>query len=347
MKVISQAKAISVSLLVVYTNTRVKKGKQEASKLINGLIEILFPVFILIFGFVFFSSPIIASVLAPSYKGEQVQYLSSYIRVLAPVILFGCFELVFGAVLESNKSFYISRLNSLIYSSIVIVFCICLSQSLGINALVFAQYASNVVFTILLLVSIRKYHSFFVVKFKEIPELKTILYTAIPLFIGNSTLQINQIVDKSITSGLGEGAASALSYCHTLEQFVTSILIVNIGNVLFAHFAEFVAKNEIDRIKSTLSHAIDNMIIFLLSTSTITVICASDIVSIVYYRGSFTSNAVTLTSMALIGYAFSFPVVAIRNLTIKSLYAYKNTKNPMYGNIVTIIINIILSIILS
>lgn len=340
-------KALLVSLVAIYTTLRINKGKKEASKLINGLLEILFPIFALIVVAIILLAPGFSKLLAPTFREDDSSRLTLYIRILSPVLLFGCFELVFGAVSDSHKSFFVPRLQSLIYSLAIIVSCFLLSSMFGVNALVIAQYFSSALFIVLLVVSTKKYHDFFGVKFNEIPELKNILFTAIPLFIGNSALQINQIVDKSITSGLGEGAASALSYCHTLEQFVTNIMIVNIGNVMFANFAEFVAKKEYEKINSTLSKAINFLISLLAGISVITIICSKDIVSIVYFRGSFSQEAVILTSTALIGYAVSFVAVAVRDLSVKSLYAFKDTKSPMMASIISIIINIILSILLS
>ena len=313
----------------------------------NGLIEILLPLFTGLAILLFIASPVFTRLLAPSYSGEQYGQLVLYIRILAPVLIFGCLELIFGAVNDSYKSFYIPRLQSLIYSLAIILSCVFLSESLGVGALVLGQYASSVVFAIILIISVSRWHKFALVRYRDIPELKSILVTAIPLFIGNSALQINQIVDKSITSGLGEGAASALSYCHTLEQFVTNIMIVNIGNVMFANFAEFVAKKEDQNIVGSLSKAINILIIILTGISIITIFSARDIVSIVYYRGSFTQNAVNLTSLALIGYAISFVCVAVRNLSVKSLYAFKDTKSPMISCIICIAINIFFSILLS
>ena len=340
-------KALSVSLVAVYTGLRLQKGKNEAAKLVNGLIEILFPLFAGLAVLLFVASPVFTRLLAPSYTGEQYSQLVFYIRILAPVLIFGCLELIFGAVNDSYKSFYIPRLQSLIYSLAIILSCVFLSKSLNVGALVLGQYASSIVFAIILIVSVKKWHKFALVRYRDIPELKSILVTAIPLFIGNSALQINQIVDKSITSGLGEGAASALSYCHTLEQFVTNIMIVNIGNVMFANFAEFVAKKEDQNIIGSLSKAINLLIVILTAISVITIFSAKDIVSIVYYRGSFTQNAVNLTSLALIGYAISFVCVAVRDLSVKSLYAFKDTKSPMISCIICIAINIFFSILLS
>lgn len=340
-------KALLVSLVAIYTNIRIVKGKEDAKKLINGLIEVLFPVFTLVALTIYIVAPLISKLLAPSYNGSELGNLIVYIRFLSPILLFGCLEMVFSSVLDSHRRFLIPRLQSFIYSLSVIGCCLFLSKQFGISALILAQYISSVCYSFMLVVVIGQYHKFFFVKINEIPALKSIVVTAIPLFIGNSAIQINQIVDKSITSNLGNGAVSALSYCHTLEQFVTNIMIVNIGNVMFANFAEFVAKNEISKIENVLAKAIDILVCLLFYISIITIICAKDIVSIVYYRGSFTYEALSLTAVALIGYAISFVFVAIRDLTIKSLYAFKDTKNPMIISFISIFINIILSVILS
>ena len=340
-------KALSVSIVAIYTSLRIQKGKKEANKLINGLIEILVPVFCFLMFVIIISSPLFSHILAPSYKSAESHALTVYIIVLAPVMIFSSIELVFGAVLDSHKSFLVPRLQSLIYSLSTIIACILFSSFLGVKALILSQYVSYILFTLLVVFAARKYHSFAVVKIKDIPELRNIIKTAVPLFIGNSALQINQIVDKSITSGIGDGAASSLAYCHTLEQFVTNIMIVNIGNVMFANFAEFVAQGDISRIKDTLSKSIDLLITVLFAVSIITIICSKDIVSIVYYRGNFNYDALVMTATALMGYAFSFVAVAIRDLSVKSLYAFKDTSHPMCSSIISIVINICFSVILS
>ena len=340
-------KSLLVSLVAIYTNIRIINGKEKAARLINGLIKLFLPLFAILSGIIFMSAPIFAGFLAPSYNGINLERLICFIRVLSPILIFGCIELIFGAISDSYKSFYVPRLQSFIYSVSIILGCLVLSKRFGIFALVIGQYFSSIVFVVLLVLSTKKYHSFYIVKVKEIPEIKSILLTAIPLFIGNSALQLNQIVDKSITSQLSSGAASALSYCHTLEQFVTNIMIVNIGNVMFANFAEFIANGEIDKVKVTLEKTLNFLIALLLGVSAVTLICAKDIVSIVYYRGSFNYDAVLLTSKALVGYSLSFVVVAVRDLIIKCLYAFKDTKSPMVATLISIVLNIFLSITLS
>lgn len=340
-------KAMSVSLVAVYTTVNIQKGEEKAKELLSAILQIMFPMFLILALAFFGLANVWSSILAPSYSAEQALLLSHYIRVLAPILLFCMLELVFGAVLDSHKSFFIPRLQSLIYSLSVILACVLLSGKFGVSALIIGQYISDIIVISVLIIATKKYVAFTVVRLKDVPELKEIVQTSLPLFIGNSALQINQIVDKSIASGLGSGAVSALSYCHTLEQFVTNIMIVNIGNVLFANFAGMVAEKNFQDVHTTLRKAINILVCVLIPITCVTIIEAEDIVSIVYLRGNFNRDALLLTATALIGYAISFTAVAVRDLSIKSLYAFKDTRKPVISSLISIGINIVFSLILS
>ena len=342
--------SLRVSIIVVYTSIIINKGKKYANGFVSILLEIFIPLSIIIIGIIIILAPNLASLLAPYYSYEQKNILINYVIALGPIISLSIIELIMGAILDADKSFFFSISQSFIYSVSIIVVSITLSSCLGIKSLVLGQYISSVLFCLLLIGVVCYKYEFrftFITKIREYHEIKNVLNTAAPLFIGNGVLQINQIIDKSITTGLSAGAASSLMYCHTLEQFVTNIMIVNIGNVLFSHFSTAVAEKRFDNVKSILKNAINSMIIILLPVSVITILCSNDIVRIVYFRGGFTEAAVNMTSIALIGYSIFFPCVAIRDLTIKSNYAFSDTKGPMVASIISIICNIFLSISLS
>ncbi|MCR4814654.1 MAG: polysaccharide biosynthesis C-terminal domain-containing protein [Lachnospiraceae bacterium] len=340
-------KAVGISIVAIYTSYRISRGKDEAAGLINALLEIMFPCFIIIAGTVLALSPVIGKLLAPSFEGDALMLVCSFIRILAPVLIFVGLQMVFSAMLDSYKSFFIPRLESFLYSLFIIAACVFLSRKIGVNALVLAQYASSVVFLILLIVSIGKFHRFFFIKISRVPEVRRIFITAVPMIIGNSALQINQMVDKAITSGLGEGVTSALYYCHILYECVVNIMIANLGNVMFANFAEMVAKGEKEKVRDLLKNAVNTLIALLFGITVITVIFSKDIVSIVYLRGSFTKEAMILASTALVGYAVSFIAVAVRDLSVQSMFSFADTKHPMIANVVAIAVNICLSILLS
>lgn len=341
------AKSIGVAIIGVYSFKVVNEGRDAANRMVSALIEITFPAMFLITACVCIAAPLLTNILAPSYDGEIAEDLTFYLRILSGVFIFTTIEIVCGALLDAEKSFFVPRLQSIIYSVAVICACIFISDVLEVTSLILAQYTSSIIYTVLLILACRRFCRIKLINPFEEKGLIQIGKVSIPLIIGNSVLQINAIVDRIIASGLEAGAVSSLSYCHTLEDFVTNIVIVNIGNVIFAHFATYVAEQNIDEIAALLKKTLSILVVFLVPISVVTITCSVEIVEIVYFRGNFEWSNVLLTGRALAGYAFAFPFVAIRDILGKSIYAYSDTVRPMRNSIVCIILNILCSIILS
>ena len=340
-------KSLSVSLLPIYTMFFLSEGKNRAAELINGLIQLLFPILIFLALMIYIFSPIIARALAPTYIGNSKAMLIEYTRILAPIVLFTGVEFVITTVLDAHKSFYIPRMQSLIYSLSVITCTVLLSGKIGIKALILGQYITKVLFLILLIYFVKKYHHFFYVKINEIEGIKKIFITALPLFLGNSVFYFNTMVDKAISSGLGNGAASILSYSQIIEQFVSSIIIGNIGGIIFVSFAENAAKKDKAQVLESLYSAINIMVVILTAVTVMAVISSRDIVSIVYLRGNFSYDAMLSAATVLVGYIISFIPVTIRDFVAKGLYAFQDTYKTMISSIICITINIVFSIGLS
>lgn len=68
-----------------------------------------------------------------------------------------------------------------------------------------------------------------------------------PLIVGNAIYEINDIVDKQISSGLGHGGVSVLSYGASINEIVTSLIVTSLSTVLFSHYATWIAEGKIER----------------------------------------------------------------------------------------------------
>lgn len=75
--------------------------------------------------------------------------------------------------------------------------------------------------------------------------------------------------------------------------------------------------------------------------------CSKEIVSIVYLRGNFSQSSLVMTSAALIGYAIGFTSSGVRDIVLRVLYSFKDTKGPMITGFFAVGANIISSIVLS
>ena len=249
--------------------------------------------------------------------------------------------------MDANKDFVVSRTESFVTSVTTIGCCVFLNSILAVKSLVVAQYLSYIIFGTLLLIRGRRYFKFTLVNIFEVPEIRFVLATALPLFVGNSVSQINKIVDNALSTGLGEGNASALTYSVTLEDFVIVILVNNVVDILYVNFSTYIAEGNFDSLIATMKKAINIMICMMLPITIVTCLCASNIVSIIYERGKFDGASVAMTSAALIGYALGFASMGVRDIILRGLYSFKNMKGPMITGIIAVAVNILFSVILS
>jgi putative peptidoglycan lipid II flippase len=72
-----------------------------------------------------------------------------------------------------------------------------------------------------------------------------------------------------------------------------------------------------------------------------------EIITAFYGRNQFGSNAIILTSIALLGYSMQIPFLGIRDILNSSLFSMQKTKVTTINGIIGVLVNIILSITLS
>lgn len=340
-------RSISMVVLSVYTTVRIRDGREASSKIMGSLFKLLLPVAVFMSIACIVFAPAFSTMIAPSYDAFRSDRLSEFIRILSFLFIFIFVEPIGSAILDSEGSYYIPRINSLILSVLTILFCFLLASRMGVYTLIVSQYLSSALYVFILIVAIRRFVSFKNARIRGNDYLKSVAKLSFPLFVGNVAIQLNQIVDNSIASGFDDGAVSALSYCHILEQLVTSVFIVNVGNVMFAHFSELSAGEEYDKFSNKITKTLNLMTILLIPISIITFFQAKNITAIVYFRGQFDVDALTKTSLLLAIYAIAFPAVAMRDILMKGMYALGETRLPVIANIISIAINILSSFYLS
>lgn len=340
-------RAITISLVSIYTHCLVQRGRDAASRLMSACLEILLPVVLFVLLIVYMITPYIASALGQGYTPTELEYLQQYLKICYPFFLFAVVTLVWTSMMDANKDFVVSRTESAI-TSITTILCILILYNVqAVTSLIIAQYLSYIIFGSLLLIRGRRYFKFTFVAFKDVPEIKTVLLTAVPLFIGNSVSQINKLVDSALSTGLGHGNVSALSYSVSLEDFVTIILVNNLVDVLYVNFSTYTAEGDYDSLIDTMKKAINVMICIMIPITLVTCMCAREIVTIAFGRGNFGEKSIALTSAALIGYAVGFTSMGVRDIILRGLYSFKDTKRAMISGIFAVGANIIFSIALS
>lgn len=337
--------AIAVTFISIYDEEQKNKSKKSefVSNAFSGLLT--FAV-ILIFIIAAFAKPIVR-ILAPGFSADAINDLIIKLRWVSILLANICISNIFIAILNAEKRFGIAKSIGLIQSGCLVFACIFFAPIIGIKSLYYGFFAYYLIENIFLFVNVRKYFHFkFGNPFSD-ARVRKLISLSVPVFIGLAVVQINAMIDKAIASQLAAGSVSGMSYGHFIFSTIHSIFVGSTTTVLYSYFANYIVEeNEgvmVEKIRNSL----------LLLTAILGPIClcccinSSDIIRVIYGRGIFDENAIRITSSAFMGYAFGIVAVAVRDVYIQAIYAYKRNAIAMINGIVGVIINILLSVLLS
>lgn len=339
--------SVSISLLSMHTERLIVRGRESSNNLINAVLRVFIPISIGIALFFAVCAPVVAKFLAPSYLGEQLQTLASYIRTMSVMFVFTCYYLIVNVVLETDKRFLPGKGQSFLQNLFICVAAVAFYPRFGMPALIYAFLLAGFVQCIQITWNARHEFRFVPKVDSESTAVRRLLQLAFPLLVGNAIYEINDIVDKQIATGLGHGNVSFLSYGASINEIVTTLIIQSVSTVLFSHYTTWVAEGEYEKVGDNLKKSIEYLVVLIMPVMVMCFVCGDCIVDILYGRGNFDSSAVTMTTSVVFGYAAGFLFQATRANLVRVYYAFQNTKTPMINGAISIAVNVTLSILLS
>ena len=339
--------ALSISLLSMHTEMLIQEGREQSNKLINKALRLFLPISILISILFFTFSPLLSLIIAPSYSTDERSELIYYLRIMSLLFMFWCYSQIVNVVLETDKIFLPGRLRNLFQNLLIIIAALLLYKDYGVKSLLFAFLLSGFFEAVILTICARKKLKFTFGKIPMDDKMKKLLGLSVPLALGNAIYEVNDIVDKQISTGLGHGNVSFLTYGSSVNEIVTSVIITSVSTVLFSHFATWVSEKKIDKITDSLKNSIELLSIVIMPIMVVCLLCGDSIVYLLYGRGNFGEYEVNKTYGVVIGYSIGFAFQAMRANFSKVFYAFQDTKTPMVNGIIAVGCNILLSYLLS
>lgn len=343
--------AISVAMLPIYTEYLVNEGRTSASRYVSKVLKFALSLAIMMAVFILSFANVISPLIAPSYSEGQLTIVNRDIRIFTLAVFFYCLSNIFSIVLDVEKIFIPYRISGIINSISFIGAALLLENTLGDKALIVAALVSWGFQLLNVYLAARKHFSYTnegsALSLFYDEDIHSLVKLFIPMLIGNAIVEINDLVDKTISTGLATGSLSALSYSQILKEFVVFIFVTSLGGILFSYISSYIAQKREEMVSNFLNKTITILIMVLVPVSIYVFLYAHDIVRVAYMRGNFDMQAVELCASALKGYAIGFCFIAIRECMNKTHYAYQDTKQPMINGAIAVCGNIVFSILLS
>ena len=184
-----------------------------------------------------------------------------------------------------------------------------------------------------------------VISFKH-PGVRKIGRLMLPRTLGLAMTQINLWVVTVIASLESEGSISIFNFANNLQSLPVGIFGVALSISCFPYLAEAFSKNDKIKFRNHFSDTFNKVLFFVIPASMLLLVLRAQIVRLVLGTGRFDWEDTYLTAQSLGYFAIGIFAQALIPLVARAFYAVYDTKTPVIISIISVIVNIVASLIL-
>ncbi|MBD1174991.1 murein biosynthesis integral membrane protein MurJ [Pelagibacterales bacterium SAG-MED01] len=330
-----------------YTS-EIAKNKSRSNKFANEIFNLLFLVLLFLILIIEIFMPVFVSLIAPGFveDNEKIKLATNLTRITFPFLMFVSLSSFFGGVLNSYNKFAAASAAPIILNLVLIVILF-FGKYLNDDLIYYLAYGVSLAgfLQLLFLYSFaRKYYFVrFDFKIKANNKVKHFFKKLLPSIFSSGVTQINILVGTIIAS-FQASAVSYLYYADRIYQINLAIAGIAIGVVVLPQLSKHVYLKKKNKILQIQNKALELSMFLSLPASVALFIASEEIISALFGYGSFSPEAVSNSAKALYYFSLGLPAFALIKVFSTFFFANHDTKTPFYISLVSVMLNIFISI---
>ena len=339
--------AFNAAFIPSYTSEAIK-GKSKSNKFANEIFNLLFVSLLFLILIIQLFMPFFLSLIAPGFNGnsEKMELAINLTRITLPFLIFVSLSSFFSAILNSHNRFAAASATPIILN-IVMIGILLFGKILNDDLVYYLSYGVSIGGLLQLIFLYFFVNKFFSLKFdftfKINKKVKTFFEKLLPSIFSSGVTQINILVGTIIAS-FQSSAISYLYYADRIYQINLAIAGIAIGVVILPQLSKFIKLKNKDKILSIQNKALELSMFLSLPACFGILIGSEEIISALFGYGSFSAEAVSNSAKALYYFGLGLPAFALIKVFSTFFFANHDTKTPFYISLVSVILNILISI---
>lgn len=338
--------AISVAFIPVFTDHLHKNGEQEANKFASNLLNLSLLMFsiIAIIAFIFIGP--LNSLLVPGFTGQQkllTDQLTKIIIISQLVLIVGSF---FVAVAQSYQRFIIPALAPLFYNLGIIFGIAILSPIIGISGPAVGAIIGAILHTLIQIPLIRSLGFKYRLSFNFLDQgVKEVFRLMSVRNIGLIAEQINDAVGIALASLVSYSSVTLLTFAQHLQAVPIGLFGATIAQAALPVLSREQSRSEDESFKITLLTTMHQILFLTLPATAILIVLRIPVVRLVFGASQFNWQDTVLTGRTVAFFSLGLAAQSVILLLVRGFYALKDTKTPVIVSVLSVSINIILSLV--
>lgn len=316
-----------------------RKDEKEGLDYLSGFFSMTSIIVLGISAILFFFSEIIINNLAPGFSVPNKEATIVLFRCLLVLPFLTNLNNLCSAVLNAEKAYLGVQIRGIIANILAIGIIIAFSVRLGVKALLISVIASQLIQTVMICIRLRGIKTIRPDFRCFRKEISSTLVGMIPLSAGMILTECQHVVDNYFVSRLPEGGVSAISYTTALMPFFALFFHTPIKTVVFPEIWERISNKE--DFSGILSRGYKIMLLLMIPFVLGTFLLRREVISIVYYRGSFTYEAMINTASIIGIYVSCLAITSSINYFSTVFVANRMFYVSAISGVATLTVNII------
>jgi len=330
-----------------YTSELVK-SKSKSKIFANEIFNLLFLGLFFLVLIIEFFMPAFVSLIAPGFvkNTEKIELVINLTRITFPFLIFVSLSSFFSAILNSHNKFAVASAAPIILN-LVLIGILFFGNYLNDALIYYLSYGVSIAGLLQLIFLYKFVKKFYVIKFnfkfKINNKVKFFFKKLLPSIFSSGVTQINILVGTIIAS-FQASAVSYLYYADRIYQINLAIAGIAIGVVILPQLSKHIYLKRKNKILQIQNKALELSMFLSLPASVALSIGSEEIISALFGYGSFTEEAVTNSAKALYYFGLGLPAFALIKVFSTFFFANHDTKTPFYISLISVILNILISI---
>ncbi len=331
-----------------YTS-QLNKNKSKSNKFANDIFNFLLVSLFFLILIIQLFMPAFVGLIAPGFVDdlEKIELAIALTRITLPFLLFVCLSSFFSAILNSHNKFAVASAAPIILN-IVLIVVLLFSKILDDSLVYYLSYGVSIAGFIQLIFLYKFVSKFFKINlnfnFNYTKEVKFFFKKLLPSIFSSGVTQINILIGTIIAS-FQASAVSYLYYADRIYQINLAIAGIAIGVVVLPQLSKYIDSNNKKKILLIQNKALELSMFLSLPALVALIICSEEIISALFGYGSFSEKAVINSGKALYFFGLGLPAFAMIKVFSSFFFANHDTKTPFYVSVVSVFLNIFISVI--
>ncbi|MDC0231737.1 murein biosynthesis integral membrane protein MurJ [Pelagibacteraceae bacterium] len=324
------------------------KNKVEADNFAKNVFNLLFIILLFLVLLAEIFMPQLIFLIAPGfYKDpDKLKLAVDLSRITFPFLFFICLASFFGAILNSYNKFAVAAAAPIILN-IILIASLFFSKWINISDVLILSYAVSLAGFLQLVVLfffVRKnFKPILSIKIKIDGQIKLFFQKLLPSIFSSGVTQINILVGTIIAS-FQAGAVSYLYYADRVYQINLAIAGIAVGTVMLPELSKHVKNNNSLQINNLQNRALELCLFLSIPAGVALVLAAEQIITSLFGYGSFDNESVINTAIALTFFGIGVPAFSILKIFSNYFFARNDTKTPFYLSVISVILNVLISV---